>query len=394
MGCLAAVSGGCSPCRWCHSPDTPDPQRQECRDSHGFGKGSTRLRSALVAENESDCPRTQCGLNGIWLGQGVQFRTLHLTPGVPNSAGLSILGFEDRHHHPMTPDVDRDVLLGRPAGGGPPAQGECVSGGAANCLTGAELLLGSFNDKNRDRLTPQYRLKIQHVGHRQFWTQCNDCTDRESTPTYQFTAIKLDDSCEVEICKPGLADGFDGTLTGEAVIFRGDYYDELTHSVLTTGAQDEFNIACLGSTISKLHLLRHTTASLSATNTTTIDQRQTLLRLFTADYCGNGHGFTEDGLPIRLGINNAHYDLIQSSHYIASDAASVDALWSNGHATCLGTPRWVRGTTRSWTPDALRTEIRLGCAIPDCPVMTPVPLKPAPASSDYAITANPVPPGP
>src|SRR5262245_38180451 len=37
-----------------------------------------------------DCEPDQCGLNGMWFGQGLQFRELHLRKGVFNDEGLAI----------------------------------------------------------------------------------------------------------------------------------------------------------------------------------------------------------------------------------------------------------------------------------------------------------------
>lgn len=143
----------------------------------------------------------------------------------------------------------------------------------------------------------------------------------------------------VELCKPGLTD--DTTLSGTAVMFRGDSYDDNTFAV-SNSTDDSFNIACYGTVISKMHFLRHTSAAMG-TAAFPVTQRQAMLRMLTGDYCGNGHSFTSEGHPIRIGFGHAAFQPrseFQPDVGLGS-ARSLDAMWRTDgtRASCIGAPR-------------------------------------------------------
>src|SRR5262249_41804689 len=110
---------------------------------------------------------------------------------------------------------------------------------------------------------------------------------------------------------------------------------------------DVFNIACLGTSISKLHLMRHTSATGNPSNQTSVEQRTTMLKLFAADYCGLGVPFTEDGLPLSLGIDNLGYPLLPVSRYPFGAGDTIDAAWTKSGAACIGISRVLRITPPS-----------------------------------------------
>lgn len=299
-----------------------------------------------------DCPDSGCGLNGTWLGAGVPFRTLHLSRFRHNDVNLSILGFRGP----------------RPAGGG---EGErltlAVDGdvlhaeGRPIVEAGSELLLGAPEVPGGPPSTPTYKLTITKVHDADFWIQ-NDCPAcaAEKFPVYVFSATSLSDDCPVQVCAPGLDADSDRTnnLIGTAVIFRGDYYDE-SYTVRiappTDYDDDVFNIACAGTTLSKLHRLRHTTAAkVTAADPPAppVDRRQALLRMLTADYCGAGHPFTHDGVPLHFGFDpalgfgnrgnpNPPVVLTAASQYRLTPfgPTSLEAMWTGDGAACIAAPR-------------------------------------------------------
>lgn len=311
-----------------------------------------------LAGVSGDCPPSVCGMNGTWLGSGVPFRTLHLSPYRHNEANLSILKFlgPERHGHraSLTLHVDGDRLH--------PTDRDIVE-------VGSVLQLGPAETPGGAPRSPTYEITITGVQSHPFLVDCQGCS-RTSYPVYEFSARSLDDDCPLEVCDPSLDDGSDTThnLIGNAVIFHGDFYEPgyTVKPAAATGYDDDtFNIACVGTAISKLHLLRHTSASQGAPADPLpppVDKRQAMLRMLTADYCGAGHPFTHDGVPLNFGIDlAAGYDgllnpgpnppspdpntgiTVPARSQFRLDGAggmpSIDALWTGDGATCIGTPR-------------------------------------------------------
>jgi hypothetical protein len=387
----------------------PDDARVAwCKARHGFaalaGAGGQEAGDGSGSAGTVTCPDTKCGDNGVWLGSGVQFRTLHLRPERTNEANLSIVGFVGKHGEPLTVDVNRDVLRGATPQSGPdPGKQSDEAYVQDKDLVGAQLLLGHLdrqppvvqcgpfpcrnggtcvdipddgcNPARGDRdcpgtcvggvdaatrtepraVTIEYRLKITDVNYTDFWAQGPSYRGAATQfPVYSFVATS-DDGCEVEMCAPGLSDDHPDDISGKAVMFRGDFYDEGSHGVTTSPAtaydDDVFNIACLGTAISKLHLLRHTSASqIDPANPADPqpDKRTTMLRLLTADYCGNGTSFTQNGLALRFNFDSSIYSLTKLSEYGMDDAESLEALWTPQGALCIGTPRLLRGSDKKW----------------------------------------------
>ena len=355
-----------------------------------------------------DCPTVGgCGLNGSWLGSGVQFRTLHLTAGVPNEQGLQIREFR-KGSQLLRIDVRGQEVLGYTATG-------TVLQGAA--LIGAQLLIEHVGIKGEiDRtytLTFEPPAKLPPgPDYTQFWAKCNDVGCVATPELYTFSAISSD-GCEVRICKPGLADDFAGSLKGTAVMFRGDLYDDNTYTVSNEPPAsyngDVFNIACVGTSISKLHLLRHTVATGHPAHIVPVQERTAMLKLFAADYCGIGVPFTEDGLPIRMAFNNPDYTLSDAGYFFGqSSGETIDAAWTPAGASCIGMSRVHRiSPPRPWgiidgNADALRTQINAICNglhakypsgktnIPNCATVGNAPTPANPLSlGNYATSGNP-----
>jgi cytochrome c peroxidase len=312
-----------------------------------------------------NCPRDVCGLNGLWLGGGVPFRTLRLD-GTPNDQGFRIVDFRIRDpltgkEIALTADVNNDSLIGRQA------TGQDLSG---HQLKGAYLTLKGISGPAACPDIDTITVTIKDVTYRPFLAECTppyQCDSRQ-VPIYTFTATN-GDGCPLEVCRPGLNpdDSSHPNLSGDAVIFQGDTYDERTFQVTETPTSNNLhgiiNIACLGSATSKLHLLRHTSASQSAgVPSSTPLQRQSLLRLLTGDYCGSGDLFTQNGIPIHLGFNNSPYQPTADSKFQIATTDIVDARWNDTGATCIGAPRLGVGILDQ-IKNACKT---LGHSLPDC----------------------------
>jgi hypothetical protein len=188
----------------------------------------------------------------------------------------------------------------------------------------------------------------------------------------------------VALCKPGLGQKEGGSELGTAVIFQGDYYNDKYEvlEVPPSGEDDVFNIACVGTVISKLHLLRHTSASEDPHHQTTLDERRTLLRLLTADYCGTGRSFTEDGTPIRFDLKRSRWTPVPYASF--SPASTTEAVWTPKGASCIGVPRW--GSTL--TSQIQRVCEQAGVPLRPCSADPPA-LSALSAPNEYAISGNP-----
>jgi len=162
--------------------------------------------------------------------------------------------------------------------------------------------------------------------------------------------------------------GLVGDYQHSAIIFIGDQYNAKKRTVEDSEA-DWFNVACSGTAIYKMHMLRHTKAGKTTGKSTTIDQRTAMLKAISADYCGDGRAWTGDGTPLDWTDAQKFYpdppvpDVIER-------AADVEAIWSKNGALCLNTPRrlpkvpnpsWGDGSNCS-DPAVRRTEVVSSCA--------------------------------
>ncbi len=326
--------------------------------STGSGGGSGQCSTPPVTTTRSDCPRKVCGLNGIWMGGEVSFRTLRLKG--ENERGLRILRVENPHGEPMTIQIDGDTLAAKLT--------SSTSVPTLENIKGASLFLGPTGG------SPTYRLTITDVTTEPFSATCDTgrCIPAsDAAKKYKFTTTRVGDGCPVRACDPSLSDHPDASIAGVAAIFRGDYYDDATYGVSEEPPPDPlrpnekqldlFNIACEATDIYKLYMLRHTRASAASSDaTTTVGQRTSLLHALAATYCGDGHPYTNNGVPIELNFNPARspYVVTPASGYQFTTGV-VDALWSDsmgstGPAMCIDTQRVPLDGARQVALDACR----------------------------------------
>jgi hypothetical protein len=144
-----------------------------------------------------------------------------------------------------------------------------------------------------------------------------------------------------------------------AVVFRGDRYDRAGKRVIATGAAVGawFNVGCAGGAVAKLHLMRETEASSTATFRTSPEERQAILKMITADYCGTGQAFTVAGEPVLFSTRRwSRFELPQPH---------LEAIWTPTGAACLTEAR------REAEDSEIRAEIDAACAavnrsLPSC----------------------------
>jgi hypothetical protein len=401
---LITSLGGCRSCdRSGVATGDPPGMPPHCVAQNGFPSLAVANAKSAPPAVGGDCHPDECGLNGVWLGHGVRFRTLHMTHGVKNPEKLTVEQFRKAGQN-LRLDVQGHDLIGWQTVTktifGVNFELDVPMTGAD--LQNAELMLADFSQAT----VRNYTLKIEQVESDPFWTRCTsgDCPAQDhEVPIYNFTVTNNSDQCPVVLCSPELEPG-PGTNTstpgipsmiGRAVIFRGDFYDddplkrgpgdyEVRGPV--AGEDDLFNIACVGSVISKLHFLRHTSAAVASFEgmtsaqtkamTTSIPQRQAMMRLLTADYCGIGHPFTRNGVRIDLKLNSAYQPT-----FLSGGTSSLEALWTDKGASCVSTPRLAKSN-----------EINSTCtghgrpAPPSCPGISPGSEF---VNGDFAMSMNP-----
>lgn len=324
-----------------------------------------------------ECPDLGCGLNGAWLGVDLPFRELDLGTGndprtrATNDSGLRIEAFRDRLGNPLAIDVVNDDLLGR--------LGSSTLSGEK--LEGAVMTLATTKAP-----VQRYFLRIDDVTHTGFWTDPS-----EQLPLYTITYTREGDPAKPEnLCEPFEPDPttLDRGIAARVMVFRGDRYDA-DYTVTAPSNTTWFNLACTGTALSKLHLLRHTRASRRDGRITSVAERQTVLRMLTADYCGVGHPFTVDGHPLRYTFLQSWQP--QTPRFVSSELASIDALWTQDGARCIATPRLADAQP----VQALLQDIRDVCGAPV--VRCPSQLVPGVSvdavltlTGSYAISGNPL----
>ncbi|HTE53460.1 MAG TPA: ADYC domain-containing protein [Kofleriaceae bacterium] len=278
------------------------------------------------------CGTWLCQTNSASMGQRLFFHELDASGQRANDAGIRYRGFHDASGAPLTLSIDGDAhrIVGTDA------QGAALRGDA---LVGAVLVLEDTSTRER------FDVAIKAVGEIDFWVH-----PREKVPTYVF-------EYRPQVARPGdpegrrfqpLCTGRDvpaewnekspGTTTQLALIFTGDRYDPRTKTV-TVGPSDWFNVACAGSALAKMHLLRHTYAgSFGEQDPTDVEQRQAMLKMLTDDICGTGYSFTVDGEAVFYADRKGWHPFAPAGSPPAS-VGSIEAIWTKDGAICLDEAR-------------------------------------------------------
>jgi hypothetical protein len=97
-----------------------------------------------------------------------------------------------------------------------------------------------------------------------------------------------------------------------------------------------FNLGCAGHLLSKMHLMGHVAATIPLGYVTTVPERQTIMKMFAADYCGNGRAFTVPGIHVQWHDHRHWIPYFPSPAPVTYD---VEARWQPNGAACLNVPR-------------------------------------------------------
>lgn len=166
-----------------------------------------------------------------------------------------------------------------------------------------------------------------------------------STTGQPSTNLHFDPVCPVE-------DAMIGPRSRLAIVYSGDNIDSDLKTVKNRSSIRWFNLACNGTALAKLHFLRHT-RRVGGKFQTAAD-RQTILKMLTADYCGTGTSYTVNGHPLRYwdgahGLGGTTFPTLTDT-----ERDQVEAVWTPDGAACLNNPRHVqRSEVPCAQPDGL-----------------------------------------
>jgi hypothetical protein len=280
--------------------------------------------SAAVVTN---CPVWGCPNNAASMGERLVFHEVDSCGREVNDAGIKMLGFR-LEGIDMRVQVLGDELF-------------AIDTSTATRFSGGQLVGGIL--KLQSTATGEYfDVAISDVGQTAFWVDPS-----RPVPTYTFK-YRLGQR-PPQYPELGDREGFTELCAGQnldpesqqmpdhqlALVFGHDRYDARAKTVALTGGECWINIACAGSAVAKMHLLRHTEAGSDAKHTTDVAQRQAMLKTITDDICGTGRTFTQDG-------EDVYYEDVRAWHPLPAKLGRVEAVWDQNGAVCLDEPRRAR----------------------------------------------------
>jgi hypothetical protein len=260
------------------------------------------------------CPRWQCGYNTSEIN-GKSLQELHLG-GQQNADGIALAHFAPPlglllNWHLA---VEGDALVAR-------------GGLFGNSTLRGNQLLGSTIWLKLDGVLT---IPVVIAGYEQV-----DSWASNGQPVSAYALIYPDLQnlllLQRSVCKGTLLD----PLQASVVILAGERYDLDAKAVIPN--QDGWiTLACAGSAAAKMALLGYGPHAKFSDQSApaTVDQRQATLKMITADYCGDGQSYTEDGTL--LAWENQAGTVIPDDEPGASEA-----IWTEDGAVCLDVPRIV-----------------------------------------------------
>ena len=271
------------------------------------------------------CPIWQCGSNSPFI-DNYGFHDANKY-GAANDAGFRIVSFKKDPGLSYQLDVAGGRLIGRNA------QGIGVLFGPQ--LVGSKILMVN-NVTQR-----QFLVRINGVGSVDYWAMLPGGSHPPRETYLLEWVLTLDGvtpapaSRYQNVCKlagqvnPDDLMGMNGYHT---VLFEGERINAAAKTIDPRLDVDWFNIGCAGHALAKLELTGHTEVAHYAGFATTMDQRQTMLKMLVADYTGSGIPYTIAGMPLSWADDNGsmkHLPMI----------TGIESRWTKYGADCLEEPR-------------------------------------------------------
>jgi len=269
---------------------------------------------ALKQTEQALCPIFMCGGDNSPLMNGAYFHELSLA-GTANTAGFRYVGFVDQLDQPYTLQVSHGRLIG--TSGNVQISGQQLVGAKLQVTDGAAL----------------YAIRIDAVAEVPYWVDSSAMLEgylltyfRWGEPTYAQ-----------QLCSDPQPDSRDnltmfGPLSYYTLVFEGDRIDAPTKTVTEDATGEWFTLGCAGGAPAKLYLTGHAFPATYDGLSTTPDKRQTMLKMFAADYCGTGTPYTVAHQP-------QTWTDAQGMNALLADASTLDGHWGPNGAECVGTPR-------------------------------------------------------
>lgn len=259
------------------------------------------------------CPVWRCGFNSAEVN-GRAIRELNLD-GLANAEGVRIVGFVPPALGLLSLQkfelgVEKGALVARSAQG--------------TTLRGAQLIGATILVQSPGSLLP---LPITVLGHQKIdsWAE-----GAPQVSTYALVYPDLNALIGVRnVCTGDLLD----VLTSAVTVIGGETYDLETKTIQADKPR-WLTLACAGSAAAKLQLMNYGPQSDfdGAGHPASLAQRQATLRMITADYCGTGHSYTQNGTPL-------HWENAAGTVVSAGELGAMEAVWSAGGALCLEAQR-------------------------------------------------------
>lgn len=300
------------------------------------GCAASEPPTAATAAEIGSCDAFMCGTNSPQIAE-FGFWDLHLPPsldvaGLPNKVGMQVLGFIQG-----TPAT---VYLPRVIGG----RLRPIDPATSNVLIGNALVDGWFLLRNGQRL---FKVKVSEFSLVDSWAKRSD-GKHVVLESYKLDWTELVNGHWGDfrnVCKnPPSREATDDilTMTGQNIyrtlLFEGDRIDA-DHKWVTGVDTSWFNLGCAGSALAKMALTGHTEAAHVAHQfDTSRDERQTMLKLLTADYCGGGKSFTVAGQPLNWRDDRGTMKLL-AQLMTPPQPLVREARWTPSGAACLDAPR-------------------------------------------------------
>jgi hypothetical protein len=269
--------------------------------------------------------------------KGWSFWELHLG-GLPNDAGFEYTGFVAPNGTPLELDIRDARMVGLDS------NGQVVLDTPG--MTGAKILV--------TRKSETFSLVVVEIDSVPFWA--GDTSQRATA--YQFRVSDPREGTLEDLCKkPPSSVDWPGSNVRAAILFSGERYPD-PGTVITGPTTDRWvNLACAGTAIGKMHLVRHTESSADPNFPTTPEQRQAMLRMYTSAVCGK-KAYTFRGEPIR------YVDALKFVNKF-DNVDTIEAIWKSEGAVCLTVHR-LQTSMFSGAPDRLK-ELQNECpSLPSC----------------------------
>ncbi len=338
-----------------------------CGLEQGADPGATGEVEQGIQGNS--CPPWMCGTNSPAISN-YGFWELNLA-GLPNSAGMVVDGFY-KNGFAYTPRVWAGKLTA--------SRWIYINGfWLLTTLSGQNLVGGYFLIHYAGSGT-RITLDIDGVQSVTSWAQPNPAPPSPVTLEsylidYTFATVDANGNYvpghyPTNVCSnPPHTDtgaGSSDTLGQNAfstLLFEGDRIDPFTKTV---NAPDNswFNLGCAGHTLAKMALTAHTEAAVHAnTITTSNNERNAMLKMLVADYCGDGTTWTVTGQPLTWADAQGTMKLIPppTGYHLV-----LESRWNYAGAVCLNVTRVNANNSVASSMFPSGTQGLLECQIPSC----------------------------